>query len=341
MAVLFLGVLMGAMDIAILGPALPAMKADFASTERDLALLFSIYVLFSLVSTPLMAKLSDLFGRRMVYTIDVALFAAGSALVALSSGFGMLLAARALQGIGAGGIFPVASAVIGDVFPQERRGRALGMIGMVFGLAFIIGPVVGGILLPFGWRWLFWINVPLALLVIGLGLSRLPHERKPPSGKFDLPGSILLSLILASFAFGLSRIDTAHFIPSLLSFGSGGLVLLSFLLAPVFVIIELRAASPVVDVRMFANRQIAVTGIVNVLAGGIESGLVFLPMFAVAAFGATSSSASFLLLPLVFAMSIGSPLVGRALDRLGPRVVILFGSFTLSLGLVEIGRAHV
>jgi EmrB/QacA subfamily drug resistance transporter len=340
MAVLFLGVLMGAMDIAILGPALPSMKADFGASERDLALLFSIYVLFNLVSTPLMAKLSDLFGRRLVYTLDVALFALGSVAVALSPSFGVILAARAIQGIGAGGIFPVASAVIGDVFPAEKRGQALGMIGMVFGLAFLVGPLLGGLLLPFGWRWLFWINLPLAILVIVLGLSRLPHERRPQAGRFDALGSILLSVALAAFAFGLSRIDTGNLAASFLTFQSGGLVLLSLVLLPLFVAVERKAASPIVDVRMFANRQIALTGVINVLAGGIESGLVFLPMFAIAAFGATKSSASYLLLPLVLAMSVGSPLVGRALDKLGPRAVVLFGALVLSLGLVGLGFAE-
>lgn len=340
MLVLFLGVLMGAMDIAILGPALPSMKAEFGATERDLALLFSVYVLFNLVGTPLMAKFSDLHGRRRVYTIDVALFGLGSLGVALSPSFGAMLAARALQGLGAGGIFPVASAVIGDVFPAEKRGQALGIIGMVFGLAFIIGPVVGGILIPFGWRWLFWINVPLAALVIVLGLSRLPHERRDSTAPFDTAGAVVLSLALAAFSFGLSRIDTGAFLASALRPESGGLVLLALLLVPVFVRIEKKARSPVVDVRLFENRQIAVTGVLNVLAGMVESGLVFLPLFAVAAFGASKSSASYLLLPLVLGMSVGSPLVGRALDRLGARAVVLFGSATMSLGLVGLGFAE-
>ncbi len=339
MLVLFLGVLMGAMDIAIIGPALPSMKGDFGVTERDLALLFSVYILFNLVGTPLMAKLSDLFGRRLVYIVDVSLFALGSIGVALAPGFGAIVAARAIQGFGAGGIFPVASAVVGDVFPPEKRGGALGIIGMVFGLAFIIGPIIGGVLLPFGWRWLFWINVPLALLVIVLGIGRLPHERRAGTGRFDAPGALVLSVLLAAFAFGLSRIDSANFLASLLSPASGGLLLVAVVLAPIFVAIERRAESPVVDIGLFANRQIAITGVLNVLAGMVESGLVFLPLYAVTAFGATKSSASYLLLPLVLAMSIASPLVGRALDRLGPRSVVLFGAGTLSIGLLGLGFA--
>src|SRR5690554_1264563 len=117
MAVLFTGVLMGALDIAIIGPAMPAMQEAFGVDERAAAWMLTIYVLFNLVGTPLMAKLSDRYGRRAVYAADVAVFGAGSLMVAAAPSFGVVLAGRAVQGLGAGGIFPVASAVIGDVFP--------------------------------------------------------------------------------------------------------------------------------------------------------------------------------------------------------------------------------
>ena len=129
--VLFVGVLMGALDIAIVGPALHSIQRSFGVDDRAIAWVFSIYVLFSLIGTPLMAKLSDIFGRRAIYVLDVTIFAAGSLLVALSSSFTLLLIGRAVQGLGAGGIFPVASAVIGDTFPPEKRGGALGLIGAV------------------------------------------------------------------------------------------------------------------------------------------------------------------------------------------------------------------
>jgi len=339
MVVLFLGVLMGAMDIAILSPALPSIQADLGTAERDLALLFSIYILFNLVGTPLMSKLSDLFGRRTIYLIDVALFAAGSLGVALLPTFAGILVARGVQGFGAGGIFPVASAVIGDVYPAERRGRALGLIGMVFGLAFIIGPVIAGLLLPFGWRLLFWINLPLAALVMALGFNRLPRARKESPGRFDAAGAVVLSVILAAFAYGASRVDTEVFLPSLLTPFSGGLILLALILIPVFVIVERRAESPIMDVRMFANRQIVFAGILNVISGAMEAGLVFMPLYAVAAFGASDTNASFLLLPLVAAMVVGSPLAGAALDRVGPRVVVAFGTIVMTVGLTALGFA--
>ena len=145
--VLFIGVLMGALDIAIVAPALPTLQAFFGVNDRILAWTFTIYVLFDLIGTPLMAKLSDISGRRTIYVLDVLLFAGGSLVVALSPSFACAADGPGAARVGAGGIFPVASAVIGDTFPPEKRGGALGLIGAVFGLAFLVGPILGGVLL--------------------------------------------------------------------------------------------------------------------------------------------------------------------------------------------------
>ena len=140
LAVLFAGVLMGALDISIIGPAMPAMQASFGIGERSMTWLFSIYILFNVIGTPLLAKLSDRFGRRALFSSSVVLFGLGSIGVALSPSFGFLLAARAVQGFGAGGIFPVASAVVGESFPAEKRGSVLGLIGAVWA-NFLVKPV--------------------------------------------------------------------------------------------------------------------------------------------------------------------------------------------------------
>ena len=166
MALLFVGVLMGALDLAIIGPALPAIQAEFALDNRQLSWLFNVYVLAQLPGTPLLAKMSDRFGRRDVYIACVAAFAVGSLLLVVAGNFETLIVGRGIQGFGASGIFPVAAAVIGDTFPEEKRGGALGLIGAVFGLAFLIGPVLGGILLRYSWEWLFLINLPIAVGLI-------------------------------------------------------------------------------------------------------------------------------------------------------------------------------
>ena len=228
--VLFLGVLMGALDIAIVAPALPSIQAFFGVGDRVLTWTFTIYVLFNLIGTPLMAKLSDTFGRRSIYTLDVTLFALGSLIVALSPAnlFAMLLVGRALQGFGAGGIFPVASAVIGDTFPPEKRGGALGLIGAVFGLAFLVGPILGGVILTFtGWQWLFIINLPIALAVIILGWRVLPVTHPATTRPFDWAGMLTLGVMLASLAFGLNQINVQNFFPSLLSLNVWPFLLIS------------------------------------------------------------------------------------------------------------------
>ena len=139
---LFFGVLMGALDLAIVGPALPAMQKEFGMDNRELSWLFNIYVLFQLVGAPLLAKMSDRFGRRAVYIFSIGCFALGSVLLVVAPVTSMLMIGRAVQGFGAGGIFPVAAAVIGDTFPAEKRGGALGLLGAVFGIAFLIGPIL-------------------------------------------------------------------------------------------------------------------------------------------------------------------------------------------------------
>ncbi|MDD5370649.1 MAG: MFS transporter [Anaerolineaceae bacterium] len=337
LVVLFMGVLMGALDIAIVGPALPSIQAYFRVDDRMIAWVFSIYVLFTLVGTPLIAKLSDLYGRRSIYVVDVALFASGSLLVAVAPSFSMLMVGRAIQGFAAGGIFPVASAVIGDIFPPEKRGAALGLIGAVFGVAFLLGPILGGVLLLIGWEWLFLINIPVAIVVIFLALRNLPQRRIAKVGRFDVLGMLVLGGSLACLALGINRIETGRFFASLGSIQVWPFLGVCILLGLAFPFIERRAESPVVRLDLFQNRQMVLSYLLSAGAGLGESSLVFVPALAVAALKVTSSSASFLLLPFVFALAISSPLVGRLLDRMGSRVVILIGTVLLTLGMLVLG----
>jgi EmrB/QacA subfamily drug resistance transporter len=337
LTLLFFGVLMGALDIAIIGPALPAIRADFQVSERTLSWMFSIYVLFQLVSTPLMAKLSDLFGRRLIYILDIALFALGSLVVALSGSFALVMVGRALQGFGAGGIFPVASAVIGDTFPPEKRGSALGLIGAVFGLAFLVGPILGGIILSLAtWHWLFLINLPVAAILIIASLLILPSTRPATSKRFDWPGMGSLAFMLASLAYGLNQIDTKNFFPSLISWQVGPFLLLAILLVGVIIVIEKQAENPILPARLFNRRQLGLTYALSAGAGFGEASLVFMPLLAVVALsgaGITTKNASWLLMPVVLAMAVGSPLAGRMLDKLGSKMVILSGTVVMTIGM--------
>lgn len=336
--VLFIGVLMGALDIAIVAPALPALQAYFNVGDRLLTWTFTIYVLFNLIGTPLMAKLSDIYGRRAIYVLDVALFALGSLIVALSPNFTIVLLGRGLQGLGAGGIFPVASAVIGDTFPPEKRGSALGLIGAVFGLAFLLGPIIGGILLALaGWRSLFLINLPIALIVVVLSLALLPATRPEQRRAFDWAGMLVLGLLLAALALGINQLDTARFVASLATPNVWAPLLLTLVLIPVFVTIERRAADPVLRLSILGSRQAGLAAALSAGAGLGEAGMVFMPQLAVAALALGKSQASYMLMPVVLAMTVGSPLAGRFLDRLGSKLVVLAGAALLTVGMVALG----
>src|SRR5687767_13080437 len=217
LAVLFVGVLLAALDIAIVGPALPAIRDALAVEPRWLPV-FSVYVLFYVVGTPLLAKRSDRHGRRRVFVESLALFGLGSLVAAAASSLPVLLAGRAIQAFGAGGLLPVASAVIAETVPLERRGRTLGLIGAVFGIAFLVGPLLGGLLLSSSWRWLFLVNVP-AVLVLMVPAGRLLPQI-PSSGetrRFDAAGAVLLAAVLAALVAGIGQLDTSALAESLRS----------------------------------------------------------------------------------------------------------------------------
>jgi EmrB/QacA subfamily drug resistance transporter len=344
--VLFLGVLMGALDIAIVSPALTPIQSYFGVDDRAKSWIFTIYVLFNLIGTPLMAKLSDIFGRRLVYILDISMFAIGSLVVALSPQhmFSVLLVGRALQGFGAGGVFPVASAVIGDSFPPEKRGGALGLIGAVFGLAFLVGPILGGIIMTFTvWQWLFIINLPIALVVVVLGLRLLPSTHPETRRSFDWAGMTVLGALLSALAYGLNQIDTQDFFKSFLSLNVWPFLLAAILLTILFAFIERRAGDPVLCIQLFSRRQAVLASALAAGAGLGEVGMVFIPSLAVAAMPAiiNKHTASYLILPVVLAMAIGSPLVGRWMDELGSKVVVFAGSVLTAIGMIMLGSSAI
>jgi len=357
---LFIGVLMGALDIAIVGPALPSIKKSFDVDERALAWIFTTYVLFNLISVPLMAKLADAIGRRTIYIVDVTLFAIGSLVVVFSPTIAIMFLGRAIQGLGAGGVFPVASAVIGDTFPPEKRGSALGLIGAVFGIAFLVGPIIAGAMLAFvSWHWLFFINIPIALIVIAMAISNIPNGRPavshrldnlelssesfpsnrvdaPTQRSFDFLGMAVLAIMLSALTFGVNQLDTKNFGTSIASPNVLIPLALAVILVPIFIALETRAANPIVNLKLFASRQIAFVSALAIGAGVGEASVVFVPSLVVAAFSVKSSEASFMLLPAVLAMAVGAPSAGRMLDRVGSRWVMMVGYVLVALGMFTV-----
>lgn len=337
---LFAGVLMAALDIAIVGPALPAIQAEFGVSSRQMAWVFNIYVLGSLISTPLMAKLSDRFGRRSIYIVDVALFVAGSLIIAASGSYTVLIVGRLVQAVGAGGILPVAAAVIGDTFPAEKRGAALGLIGAVFGIAFLIGPVLAGFILKYaGWHWLFLINLPIGMLLVLGALRVLPATRPAELRPFDFAGVAALAVLLGALSYGVTALDPERPLMGVLEPGTGAFLLLALVLAPVFWNIETRAADPVLQPRLFRSRQMVIAGIIAIGTGMSETSAVFLPALAVTGLGMSAHQASFWMIPTVIALAIGSPLAGRLLDRIGSKIVVQAGLLLTAAGFYLFGFA--
>jgi len=337
LAVLFCGVLLAAIDLAVTGPVLPALREAFDLAPRDAAWVFNVFVLCNLVGVPLTTRWADRLGRRTVFTAAVAGFGSGALVVALAPTFEVLLAGRALQGAAASGIFPAASAMVGDTFPRERRGRALGILGAVYGIAFLIGPALAGLLLgAASWRWVYLVLLPVAVAVGIASWRFLPPTEAAESGPADRIGIACLGATLAAFAVAVNGIDAAHPIRSLRAVDTGGLLGIGLLGALAFVWAERRAPNPLLRLGLFRNRQVVLAALLGVVAGVVEATFIFFSDLAVAAFSVDSSTASFMLLPLVAAVAVGSPAMGRLLDRVGSRAVILAGTTLQLAGLAAI-----
>src|SRR5688572_11515722 len=337
LAILFVGVLLAALDIAIVGPALPAIRETFAVAPRWLPAVFSIYVLFYLIGTPLLAKRSDRQGRRRVFLESLAVFVAGSLLSAAAWSFPTLLIGRAIQAFGAGGLLPVAAAVIAETVPIERRGRTLGLIGAVFGVAFLLGPLLGGLLLDSSWRWLFVVNVPIALALMAAAMRLLPQNRSGGVRRFDALGSTLLAIVLAATVVGIGQFDTSAPAASIQSLRVWPCFVLIALGLPLLWAVEKRAADPVLPPALLRSPQLRVVGAIALAVGAVEAGMVFLPDIAVLNFGIDAAAASLTMLPLVLTLAVGAPLAGWLLDHIGSRTVVQLGLVLTSSGLVLFG----
>lgn len=330
---LFVGVFMGSLDIGIVGPALPSIQSFFTVDDRLLSWVFTIYILFFMLGTPLMAKLSDIYGRKSIYILDILLFTIGSIATITSFSFEMLLVGRAIQGLGAGGIFPVANAFIGDIFPPEKRGGALGILSSVWGWSSVMGPLLGGLLLQYGWQWLFIINLPITIAVIVGSFYILPMGEKNPEITFDWQGIIVLGFLVTFLAYGINQIDTNHFTSSILSVDVLPYLVLSVILLPILWKIEKKSKNPLIQVDLFHSREVRLVNSIMVGTGLVQASTVFIPAFVITALTFSSQEASFMLVPLVLTMALGAPVIGRLLDKFGSRNIMLIGSMTMTVGL--------
>lgn len=335
--ILFLiGVFMGSLDTGIIGPVLPSIEQTFNITSRKSSWIFTLFVIAFMIGSPIMAKFSDFYGRRKIFIMDVALFGIGSGLIAFTPNIEMIFAGRIIQGFGCGGIFPVGAAFIGDEFPLEERGKALGILGSVFGISAIGGPLLGACLIPFGWNWCFTINIPISVFLIAFAHYILPPVENDRKLKIDYPGIIILTLMAAFLSYGLNQIDSSNFINSLMSLNVAPFLLAFIVLIPLFFTVEKRAEESIVALHLLKNRDITIASIETLSYGIIYSSAIFIPSLVILSMGLNDQYASLMLIPILGANAVAAPILGKILDSAGSRKIMLAGTFILAVGLTAI-----
>ena len=332
-----IGVLMGALDLTILAPALPHIGASFGKTPAAIVLAFSIYAAFYAAAVPLMSKLADVRGYKGVYGASMALFAGGSALAALAPTLPVLIAARVLQGIGGGGLFPVAQALVGATLPEQKRGTALGVLLGVFALGAVLGPNLGGLLVQhLSWRWIFWINVPLGVLgALLLARADVPERARKAAGKapIDWAGAALVAVFFGTLIIGIERLrdlDAAGFF----SLRVGGLLGLSALTLLLLIFVERRRAEPILNFRLITSTSIAPLLVVSALVGyALLGGVVFAPLYVQVMFSASALGSGAVLNAAAVGLGISSWIAGAYTSRLGGRPLVIAGMALTAAGL--------
>lgn len=335
--ILFLiGVFMGSLDTGIIGPVLPSIEQSFNLTSRESSWIFTLFVITFMIGSPIMAKFSDFYGRKKIFILDVILFGIGSSLIAFSASIELIFIGRIIQGFGCGGIFPVGGAFIGDEFPLEERGKALGILGSVFGISAIGGPLVGAALIPFGWNWCFTINIPISILLIIFALYILPNIENNRKLKIDYSGIVIISLLSISLAYGLNQIDSSNFINSILSLNVAPFLIIFIILIPIFLIVEKRAEESIVAIHMLKNKEISIACIETLSYGIIYSSAIFIPSLVILSMSLNDQYASLMLIPILGANAFAAPILGKILDSVGSRKIMTIGTLILTLGLISI-----
>jgi EmrB/QacA subfamily drug resistance transporter len=316
---------MVALDALVVTTALNTIRLDLGASIEGLEWTVNAYNLSFAVLLMTGAALGDRFGRRRLFAAGLGLFVAASAACALAGSVGWLVAARAVQGAGAALVMPLAMALLSAAFSREERGKALGIFSGVTGLALIAGPVVGGAIAEgIAWQWIFWLNLPIGLILIPLVLRRIPESFGTDTA-LDIPGLALVSAAAVGLVWGLML-------------GNGAALAAAFVLVAGFVTWELRAREPMVPMRFFRSRAFSSGIAASFLFYASLYGAVFLlPQFLQAAQGHGPLGAGLRLLPWTATLFVVAPIAGALVNRVGERALVVVGLLLQALGMAWIG----
>lgn len=326
------GIGMGALDMGIVNPARTVIQNGLGVDDKVGVWVFTIYTLAYAAAIPVIGKIADIIGRKPVYVLAIGLFGLGSLGCGLSQDFsslGLLLASRAIQAIGGGGMVPVATAAVGTIVPPPKRGMALGLVGMVYGAASVFGASAGSLVLDIAgqenWQWIFYINVPIAIIVVLLGIWALPQETQSSTRKLDLPGIFILVVMITALLWAFQNLDFTKISESLSDRDVWGGLLIFLVLIPAFWIAEVRAEDPIIDFKYFATINVGTTLMFGAVSGILMMTVMFIPQFAENCLRLPSGAGGYPTIIIGVASAIGAPLSGRLTDRFGPRAVLGVG----------------
>lgn len=326
------GIFMGAIDTGIVTPARDIIQNNLGLDAKTGIWIITIYTLAYAASIPVMGKLADRYGRKTIYITSIALFGLGSLLCGLSHYTGslaLLIAARAVQAIGGGGIMPVATAEFGVSFPPEKRGMALGLVGGVYGIANIFGSFAGSAILNiFGtmnWQYIFFINIPISIFIIIAGIFCLPNHKENNVKKIDALGTLVIVAMVLSLLYGLKQIDFFDFINTISSTGTYPFLIAFVVLIPVFIFVEKRAEDPVMNLSYFTKARIVATLAVAFVSGFVLMGIVFIPQFCENSLKVAAGDGGYFTVILGLLSGVSAMLSGKLIDKIGAKYVLLMG----------------
>jgi EmrB/QacA subfamily drug resistance transporter len=328
-----LALFLGALDQTITGPALPTIVTQLGGNQYY-NWVVTIYLLTSTITVPFYGKLSDLYGRKPMLMIGVTIFLIGSALSGLSQNMAELLIFRGIQGLGAGALFPIALAVIGDLFTPAERGKYQGLFGAVFGISFIVGPALGGLLTDnVGWHWIFYVNIPVGIVSLIVLARLLPTIKRPDATRnLDFLGGIVFIFAIVALLIGLTNKETSDWATPEV----GGLLIASAVLTVLFVLVEIRAKEPIIPMGMFRNRTYTASILATFLVSfGFFGAIIFLPRWFQFVNGSSALASGYQIFPLLIGLIASSIVSGILVSRTGKyKLIILSGLAIMSVGIV-------